>query len=280
MPSDQPLSPAAEAVRRHDRERFVTALFAPVQAREGLMTLYAFNLELARVRESVREGTAGMIRLQWWREVVSGERDGEAARHPVAAPLLELIRARRLPTELFGQMLDAREQDLVQAPFETNTQLGMYAVDTAGALVELAALVLGADGEPARKAARYVGEAWAVTGLLRSLPVHLSQGWLTLPADLLGKAGSSHGQVLDGQAPRAALAQVVSELAGQARWALAEARKQKPGRLAVPALLPATLAAAHLRTIERAGWDVFDSAVMRPRPMPLRLTFNSLLGRF
>ena len=177
-------------------------------------------------------------------------------------------------------MLEAREQDFQPAPFETNTQLGMYAVDTSGALAELAVLVLGATDESSRKAARYVGEAWAVTGLLRALPVHLSQGWLTLPGDLLTKAGSSLEQVLDGQAPKAALAQVVAELASQARWSLAQARAAKPARAALPALLPATLARAHLRIIERAGWDVFDGAVIRPRPMPLRLAFNSLLGRF
>ena len=35
-----------------------------------------------------------------------------------------------------------------------------------------------------------------------------------------------------------------------------------------------------VRTLERAGWDAFDGAVSRPRPMPLRLAANALLGRF
>ena len=33
-------------VRRHDPDRFLTALFAPEAKREGLFVLYAFNHEL------------------------------------------------------------------------------------------------------------------------------------------------------------------------------------------------------------------------------------------
>ncbi|MCR6632065.1 MAG: squalene/phytoene synthase family protein [Magnetospirillum sp.] len=280
MTSDQPLSFAAEDVRRHDRERFVTALFAPAARREGLLVLYAFNLELARVRENVHEAMAGMIRLQWWREVLSGRRDDEAARHPVAGPLLALARSRDLSPALFEQMLTARELDLIQAPFATAMDFAAYARQTSAVLSELAAATLGAGDEDSRAAARSVGEAWAVTGLLRAVPAHLAQGWLTLPQDVLLKAGTSQEDALAGKAPKPALAQAVAELAGHARAALAQARKHRPGRTALPALLPATLASAHLRTLERAGWDVFDSAVSRPRPMPVRLTVNALLGRF
>ncbi|MGH7033449.1 MAG: squalene/phytoene synthase family protein, partial [Stellaceae bacterium] len=45
------LSPLAAALRRNDRERFQTALFAPADRREALLALYAFNYEIARVPE-------------------------------------------------------------------------------------------------------------------------------------------------------------------------------------------------------------------------------------
>lgn len=280
MPSDQTLSPAAQEVRRHDRERFVTALFAPPQGREGLMVLYAFNLELSRIRENVREAMAGMIRLQWWREVLDGQRDDEAARHPVAGPLLALARAQDLPVELFDHMLATREKDLLATPFAARAEFDAYALGTAGLLAELAVLSLGARDEASRAAARMVGQAWAATGLLRSLPVHLAQGWLTLPQDLLVTADTSQDALMAGQAPKPALAAVVAELARQSRLTLQLARQHKPPRRALPVLLQASLASAHLRTLERAGWDVFDGAVLRPRPMPVRLTMNALLGRF
>ena len=76
------LSRVGELVRTHDPDRFFTTLFAPVTARPALWALYAFNHEIARAKETVREPMMAMIRLQWWREVV----EGTAKRHEVATP--------------------------------------------------------------------------------------------------------------------------------------------------------------------------------------------------
>ena len=78
----------AALVREADRDRYLATLFAPAEMREALMALYAFNIEISRVRDVAREPMPGEIRLQWWREVLSDERDGEAASHPVAAALM------------------------------------------------------------------------------------------------------------------------------------------------------------------------------------------------
>lgn len=102
-------------VRAEDKDRFLASLFAPATHRPYLFALYAFNLEISRVSVIAREPIAGAIRLQWWREALSGERPGEAAASPVAAsinialaatstapgPLLDLIELRR--AELFGE---------------------------------------------------------------------------------------------------------------------------------------------------------------------------------
>ena len=77
MGSDRGLSAVGEVVRQHDPDRYFTALFAPAARREALFVLYAFNHELARARESVRQPMAALIRLQWWREVVEGQRTRE-----------------------------------------------------------------------------------------------------------------------------------------------------------------------------------------------------------
>ena len=49
------LSYCAEQVRGFDHDRFLTAIFAPAAVREHLFALYAFNIELAKVREVVEE---------------------------------------------------------------------------------------------------------------------------------------------------------------------------------------------------------------------------------
>ncbi len=81
----------AALVREADRDRYLATLFAPAEHRDALYALYAFNVEIARVRELAREPMPGEIRLQWWREALSGEREGEAAAHPVAAALRETL---------------------------------------------------------------------------------------------------------------------------------------------------------------------------------------------
>ncbi|MGZ8323236.1 MAG: squalene/phytoene synthase family protein, partial [Rhodoplanes sp.] len=53
-------------VRAADKDRFLASLFAPAERRRRLFALYAFNAEIARVREVVRTPIAGEIRLQWW----------------------------------------------------------------------------------------------------------------------------------------------------------------------------------------------------------------------
>src|SRR5271163_3052970 len=89
----QHLSPAAAITRRHDRDRFQTALFAPAARREALFALYAFNYEIARVREAVTQPMLGQIRLQWWRENIAAAFEGGGRRHhPVVEPLAATIR--------------------------------------------------------------------------------------------------------------------------------------------------------------------------------------------
>ena len=78
-------------VREADHDRYLATLFAPAEHRDALYALYAFNVEIARVRDLVRQPLPGEIRLQWWREALEGERDSEAAAHPVAAALREVL---------------------------------------------------------------------------------------------------------------------------------------------------------------------------------------------
>ena len=82
-------------VREADKDRFVATLFAPAPRRRALHALYAFNVELARVRELAREAMPGEIRLQWWRDILGGARTGEAG--PVASALTATVIRYGLP---------------------------------------------------------------------------------------------------------------------------------------------------------------------------------------
>ena len=99
-------------VREGDRDRYLATLFAPDVHRDALFSLYAFNVEISRVRDLAREPMPGEVRLQWWREALSGERAGETAAHPVAAALREALERYGLSAERLIALIDARAFDL------------------------------------------------------------------------------------------------------------------------------------------------------------------------
>ena len=67
---------ATELVRAHDFPRYASTLFVPAAQRRGLLALYAFNVEISRVREQVSQPLPGEIRLQWWTDMLSGAGHG------------------------------------------------------------------------------------------------------------------------------------------------------------------------------------------------------------
>jgi 15-cis-phytoene synthase len=162
----------AELVRNADRDRFIATLFAPAYDRDALYALYAFSVEAAHVRGRAREAALGEIRLQWWREVLQGERHGEAMASPVAASLLNAIERYRLPMNAMLALLEARRFDLYDEPMRTIAELEDYALKTASALIAMAAQILGVD---AAEAARPAGIAYTLTQLLVALPGHAAR---------------------------------------------------------------------------------------------------------
>ena len=69
-------------VREEDRDRFLATLFAPARVRPALFALYAFDIEIAHVAARVSEPLAGEVRLQWWRDVVTGSFARAGGRKP------------------------------------------------------------------------------------------------------------------------------------------------------------------------------------------------------
>src|SRR3990172_2713533 len=106
-------------VRARDKDRYLATLFAPAEARPHLFALYAFNLEVAQVRERIHEPLAGEVRLQWWRDAVEGTRAGEATANPVAAALLDTVERRSLARHLLSELVDGRSFDLYDDPMPT-----------------------------------------------------------------------------------------------------------------------------------------------------------------
>lgn len=280
-------------VSRDDRDRFLTAQFVPLTSRTDVLALYAFNIEVARIRESVSESLVGAMKLQWWRDLIATIYDRGAAPSPEALagtplkgnPVVEALAAaifrHGLTRGHFDSLLDARARDLEEDPPTDIHDLEVYAEGTSASLTWLVLEVLGVRDAASLAAGRHVGIAWALTGLLRAVLYHARVNRFLLPADLMTKAALSTHDVKE-RKNSARVASVVAEIAGVAQAHLAKARENRGevDRRAVPALLPAVLADGYLAALSRHKFDVFDPRHGLQRPAVARLIWNGLLRRY
>ncbi|MEJ0044157.1 MAG: phytoene/squalene synthase family protein [Rhizomicrobium sp.] len=241
----------AELVRRADPDRYLSALFAPARMRPLLHALYAFNIEIARVADTVREPMMGEIRLEWWRETLEAARAGTPRNHDVARALAGLFAASDLPVELFEAMIAARAFDSSSEVFADRAAVEAYCDATSGNLMRLAARILGWEDDAL---AREAGIAYALAGILRSIPHHTARHKTFLPQSLMHAVDLTK-DALFVRHERDKVKAIVAQMAIWAREHLEKARALRAGREELPAYLPAALTPLFLRRVTRRGFD-------------------------
>ena len=249
-------------VRAADKDRFLATLFAPTDKRRPLFALYAFNTEIARVRERAREPMPGEIRLQWWRDVINGERAGEAAANPVAAALVDTVTRFSLPKQRLLDTVEAHAFDLYDDPMPTFDALEGYIRHTSATVFDLAAQICGGYAEQASARA---GMAYGITALLRSFALHASRRQLFVPVEALDR-NTTPGQVFAGQSSPG-LVNALGILRHRARESLAafEALLPQLPAATMPAFLPVALVPRYVLAMERPGYEPFRTAVEVPQ---------------
>jgi phytoene synthase len=244
-----------QAVEQGDPDRFVSLFFAPVERREHLLALYAFDAEVAHIGEVAREAMAGRVRLAWWREQIVAIYAGAAMHTPTARGLAQVVRTRRLPRELFEAALDARELDLKETPFRDEAAMAAHADAVAGGVLRLACRILGAEhraDEPARDA----GRAVAYLGHLRDLSYFAERRRCRLPLTWLEEAGINAEDVFAAQSVTPALRTVVERLRSRVLISLRAVNQSRFPRAAMPALALATLARfGYPRALRMPRWQ-------------------------
>jgi phytoene synthase len=245
-------------VRERDYDRFLSDLFAPADVRPHLFALHAFESEIAHVADIAREPMAGEIRYQWWRDVIAGERSGEAAANPVAAALLETISRRELPGEVLLTFIDRHGFDLSEAPLDTFDTLLGYLDATSAASVGLSERIL-AGGMPAlAPAVLAAGRAIGIAELLADFPRGAARGRVLLPLDLLAKHGVHTRSVFAGE-DSAGLRAALHELQARALLEIENVRRIAIPAEVMPAFLPVAPLPARLMRMNRAGYNPFHT---------------------
>jgi len=256
----------AGLVREFDRDRYLATLFAPEEMRGALFALYAFGAEIARIRDLAHEPIPGEIRLQWWREVLLGERGGEATANPVAAAILDTIARYNLPSERLIELIEAHRFDIYNEPMASVAELQAYTSKTDGTIFESAARILKGDiGSPVASLAAEAGLAQTIANMLALLPRHAARRQLYLPLEVLRHYDVAAEDIFALRATtelRAALA----ELRLRARRHLTRIGKTigEIPRSAQPAFLSLAPLRLWLFAMERADYDPFRPPEVAP----------------
>src|SRR5580704_11889853 len=253
-PGADPLADAPE----HARDQWLAALYASVNVRGALFALASFDYEIRQALKRARDPNLMAIRLAWWREVISDERQAEAAGNPVALALRAAIDAYALPRAWLEAMLDARLQEIAPQDDFNLVAFRAFADESEGARLRLASRIAagGRDLDPADAQAP-AGVALALTRLLKELPFKAGSAPTLIPTDVAARHDVS---VEDFDARRGGTGVIAAcnELRGLARDELVEAERRL--KTSTPAILPAFIPLAPLRL----DLDRLDRNAARP----------------
>jgi 15-cis-phytoene synthase len=248
----------ADLVRSHDFVRYASSLFVPPDRRRALLALYAFNVEITRVREQVTQPLPGEIRLQWWSDMLAGIGQGGVEGNPVAAELTHAIDQFLLPAGPLSRLIEEHQFDLYNDPMPTMAALEGYVTDTASALFALAARIAGSPAVEVEHVARHAGLAQGFAEVIAALPRDASRRQLFVPQQLLESRGGNMQEIFSGkQTPtiRAALDELITEAEQHLETSLV-LLSDMPREIA-PVFLPLAVVRRELERMSRADFDPF-----------------------
>jgi NADH dehydrogenase [ubiquinone] 1 alpha subcomplex assembly factor 6 len=182
----QNLSYAAQSVKANDPDRFLICMMMEADVRSDLLTLFAFNHEIAKTREVVSETMLGQIRLKWWQEAIKAYYDtGVALEHEILRDLCDVISRRKLDYNDFEMMIYAREFDLEDVLPGNLEGLANYCDFTLSPLMRLVLQIMEDTANTGHEPVQAVAINYAVSGLLRALPFHAHHNRCYMPEDLM-----------------------------------------------------------------------------------------------
>ena len=248
----------ADLVRTHDFARYAATLFLPQATRRALLSIYAFNVEISRVREQVSQPLPGEMRMQWWTDMLQGAGHGGVEGNPVAAELRQTISDFRLPVEPLTRLIEEHQFDLYNDPMPSMAALEGYATETSSALFSLGARIAAPPSAVIDHLARHAGLAQGIAQVIAALPLDAARRQLFVPLQLLQQHGGGIEEVFSGkQTPRVRAA--IDQLAEDARKHLGTAidlldHLEPPVRRM---FLPLALVRRDLMQMSRAEFDPF-----------------------
>ncbi|KAG0168001.1 hypothetical protein DFQ30_005398 [Apophysomyces sp. BC1015] len=260
-----------DSVRQGDYEGYLSVAFFPRHLRNAQYAIRAFNLELASIRENVSNPTIGKMRMQFWKDTMDKVFEGKPPQQPIALALHEALNhcelspmwfkriiSERMDIHLNNQLETKKTANLDDHQFMTIKDMETYSENTASSVLYLQLESLGLRDVHADHAISHIGKMIGISTFLRSMPFHLSQKRLVLPAQITAKYKLSQEEMIR-YGHVEGVEDAVFEVATAAYDQLLTARSllnTVPGP-AFPVLLSAVPHVRYLEKLEKANFNVF-----------------------
>lgn len=180
----------ATVSRRADYDNYLVSLLQPSpMARHAYITLRAFNVELAQVRDHVTNPLIGNMRMQFWRDTIDDVFKGRPRKTPIAMALSEILRTMPMNKLWFSRIINEREANLDVDQYISVKDMERYCENTSSALLYLHLDTLSVKNTLADHAASHLGKAAGITTLLRGTPYQAKERRVYLPGEVLSKVG-------------------------------------------------------------------------------------------
>ncbi|KAI9720963.1 MAG: hypothetical protein M1828_005435 [Chrysothrix sp. TS-e1954] len=243
-------------LRTHDAPSYTLQTFVPSHARDAYLALRAFNIDVARIADATSNPTVGALRCQFWRDAVTSALAFAPPKESVAILLANAALTLHERTEgrsglskgWLHRIISTREKYLANPPYPDLAAVETYAENTYSTLLYLNLSALPLASVSADHVASHIGKAQGIVALLRGLPFlafppppnHHSnqsgaaggsftpaqrQGTVTLPLDVMAKAGVRETDVLRDGPGAQGLRDAVFEVAVRASDHLITARE-------------------------------------------------------
>jgi phytoene synthase len=250
---------AATALRQGDRDRYLSTLVLTGAHRDAVTALYAFNADIASIRDRVSDPAPGEIRLQWWSDALEGKDHGDVRQNPVADALLDTMDRYAIPAGTLLRLIGARRFDLYDDPMPDIASFEGYAGETVSTLYQLAAMILN-EGETIETgdAAGHLGVAHAMIGHLRAFGHVSAQGRIMLPWAVFEANGVREREIFSGEESDG-LSEALGQITEMAADHLAKAElaiRDLPGHLK-PAFASLTVLKAQLAALNQRQTGLF-----------------------
>ena len=243
--------------RKFDSPSHTLLAFIPPATQNAYLALRAFNIETSRIADIASTSIIRSMRLQFWRDNINSAFALRPQKQPVSillAHALADLDARtqgkaKMSKTWFMRIISEREKYMDGRPYPTMESLEQYAENTYSTLLYLTLQGLPVGSVVADHIASHIGKAAGITAILRGLPLvafpappnhhsrntsslggtldtqRRTQGSITLPLDVMARAGVREEDVFRKGAEAPGLRDAVFEVATRASDHLITARQ-------------------------------------------------------